>query len=374
MKKNIVIFKERMKGECRVALTPDHCLQLQILGHKVYVETGAGVKSGYSDEDYRLHKAEVVGIEMLIRILRSPDTVALKVKQPLPEDDLWFRCVENGVLLAYFHSTGDKDRGTIDTLLQNKVTAISYENIQASDGTYPILVPMSEIAGRLAVEWGRKYSSSARKKVGLPEMPNYCICMMVVGAGTVGIAAIKEALKLGFSSVTIFDKDPTKEKVLRAHFTQEEMGYIKFYTPEDSDYGGRFKRELSITHLLIGAALVPGGHAPMVVPKEHVKLMSKGSVIVDVAIDQGGCIWSPENELRSEFWYQEKMLQYCRVPNMPGHVPEESTLALSKAIFPYLLGVLGGNMNSLQEGILTYNGEIINEKARKYWEKQEVAL
>lgn len=372
---NIVILKERMNGEGRVALTPLNCLMLTNYRHTVFVESGAGELSGYSDKYYRAAGATIVSVSEIVSLLEFPSTVVLKVKQPLPEDDVWFTHMKNGVLFAYFHSTGEKERRTIDVLLKNSITAISYENIQASDGTYPILTPMSEIAGHLATEWGLKFFHDARERSGKEPVENRYICMMVVGAGTVGFAAIQKGIELGFSSITVFEKDATKEKILYERFPAKKTvrTQLKFYPQDYRYYEDVKKQELANADLLVGAVLVPGGHAPTVVSEEQLRLMQTGKVIVDVACDQGGCVWYPKNEEASVFQYHEKT--FCRTPNMPGSVPRESTPLLTDAIFPYLLQVLdnGGTEAALKKnfglrkGILTHEGAVMNKEVALYW-------
>lgn len=374
---NIVIFKERMNGEGRVALTPLNCLMLTNYRHTVFVESGAGELSGYSDKYYSAAGAVIVSISQIVLLLEFPDTVVLKVKQPLPEDDVWLKRMKNGVLFAYFHSTGEKERRTIDVLLKNSITAISYENIQASDGTYPILTPMSEIAGHLATEWGVEFFHNTREKSRKTPVENKYLCMMVLGAGTVGLAAIQKGIELGFSSITVFEKEAAKERVLYERFPPKKTvrTQLKFYSQDYSHYEDAKKQELSNTDLLIGAVLVPGGHAPTVVSEEQVRLMQTGKVIVDVACDQGGCVWYPKDEKTSVFLYQGKT--FCRTPNMPGSVPRESTPPLTDAIFPYLLQVLdnGGTEvafkknSALRKGILTHQGALMNKKAAEYWDE-----
>ena len=374
MKKNIVIFKERMKGEGRVPLTPSQCAELLKLGHMIYIESGAGEKAGYPDEDYFFSGAGVVTSE-IIPLLQSKDTVVLKVKQPVPEDHVWLRHMKNGILFAYFHSTGEKERRTIDVLLKNSITAISYENIQASDGTYPILTPMSEIAGHLATEWGLKFFHDARERSGKEPVENRYICMMVVGAGTVGFAAIQKGIELGFSSITVFEKDTKKGTVFCERFPPKKTTrtQVEFYSQAEPRYQDTLRCKLANADLLVGAVLVPGGHAPTVVSEDYVKLVQTGGVIVDVACDQGGCVWYPESEKRNVFEYKGKI--FCRTPNMPGSVPRESTPLLTDAIFPYLLRLLDSvgieaafkNHPVLRTGILTHEGAVMNKEVALYW-------
>lgn len=370
---NIVILKERMSGEGRVALTPDHCLQLAILGHAVYVERGAGKKSGYSDAAYRFHEVCVVSLGKIIPLLESPDTVVLKVKQPLPEDTVWLSRMKNGTLFAYFHSTGEKDRCTIDALLAQNITAVSYENIRAKNGTYPILIPMSKIAGRLAATWGVALKET-RRATGLPSLINKHLRVSIFGLGTVGLAAVKEARRLG-CFVTVFEKDESKWLTLINNLTPTEMTQVKIFLPDDSWYEYEKARALRQSDIVIGAVLIPGGHAPTVVSEEEVKSMQKGSAIVDVACDQGGCIWYPEEMSGCPIFEWEGKL-FCRTPNMPGSVPRESTPALTSVIFPYLLDVLDNGAEAgfrknidLRKGILTHCGKIMNKKAAAYWDE-----
>lgn len=374
---NIVVLKERMKGEGRVALMPDHCLQLAILGHTVYIERGAGEKSGYRDSDYAHHGAQIVSTSSeIIPFLQSKDTVVLKVKQPLPKDDAWLSFMKNCTLFAYFHSTGETNRRTIDILLHNKITSISYENVEAKDHTYPLLSPMSEIAGRLAVEWGVDISQGARRRHKLFPTTSQYLQMMVFGAGTVGFAAIKKGIDLGFSRIAVFEKDATKEHFLQEHLSEQEMWRVNFFFPNNPlyDYEAVMKRELGNTDLLVGAVLVPGGHAPIVVSEAKVGHMSIGSVIVDVACDQGGCIWYPPETDERQNVFEVGGKTFCRTPNMPGSVPLESTPVLTKAIFPYLLQILDSGAKAglrknvgLQKGVLTHNGQVMNKKAAIHW-------
>lgn len=370
--RKIFVLRERMQGEGRVALTPLDCLDLTKLGYKVYVERSAGEKSGFEDYHYRQLGANVVSVSEIIPLLQSPNTMVLKVKQPLPEDDVWLSHMKNGVLFAYFHSTGEKDRWTLDILLKNNITAISYELIQADDGVYPVLVPMSKIAGLLAVEWGLKLSRETRERVGKKQTENRYLCMTVFGgAGTVGLAAVEKGLKLGFSCITVFEKDEAKRGILYGHFPPKKTTrtQLKFFSPESPGYEDVLAHELANTDLLIGAVLVPGGHSPIVVSEERVKLMQSGSVIVDVAVDQGGCIWHPENETASTFEFEGKT--FVRVPNMPGSVPKESTPILAEALFPYLLQVLGNGTvdvkKALQKGVITGNGKVMNKEVAAYY-------
>ncbi len=370
MKYNIVVLKERMENEGRVALTPLQCSMLTDLGHSVYVEYDAGEKSGYDNLDYWASGAISLQLNpRIIPLLQSQNTVMLKVKQPIPEDDVWLEKMKDGILLTFFHSTGEEDRRTLDILLKNNVTAISYELIQTEDGIYPILIPMSEIAGRLAVKWGL---DCLQKQECFSKRGNQYLYATIFGLGTVGFSAVKEALKLEFSRITVFEQDFKKYQFLCKHLTASEICRVDFFLTGSAYYETVLKRGLKNADLLVGAVLVPGGHAPIAVSEERLKLMSKWAVIVDVACDQGGCIWHPENETAPVFEFEGKT--FYRVPNMPGSVPHESSPILAKAIFPYLLAILGERVPTslrnnipLQRGLLTHEGKVMNEKAALYW-------
>lgn len=356
MQYTIVVLKEHMKNEGRVAFTPSACAQLHALGHKIFVERDAGEKSGYKERDYRSSGARIVFISEIIPFLQSSNTIVLKVKQPIPEDDVWFTQMRNGVLCTYFHSTGQSTRDTIDILLKNNITAISYELIE-KDGVCPLLVPMSEIAGQLAVQWGAK--STSKNDQGLS--------MAILGAGTVGLSAMKEGVRRKFSSIKIFETDAEKARFVRQHLTREESNLVTF------PLNFLINIVLPYIDLLVGAVLVRGGHAPMVISEKQVALLPKGSVIVDVSVDQGGCIWHPESETAPVFEFEGKT--FFRVSNMPGSKPEESTPILAKAVFTHLLTPLVRDgaedafkkNAALRTGLLTYKGMVMNEKAAIHW-------
>lgn len=369
---NIILLKECMKGEGRVPLMPEHCMELVQLGHRVFVEPGAGEKSGYADHDYCFRGARSLPISEIISLFEVPHTVVLKVKQPLPEDNVWFSRMNGGVLFAYFHSIGEKNCDTISTLLLGRITAVSYENIEASDGTRPLLVPMSKIAGRLAVEWGVNLSRKAREISGFLGMDNQHFQMTIFGAGTAGCVAIKKGLDLGFSRISVFEKEAARKRFLCERLTSAEMKRVKIFLSDDSDYEKAKTCEIRNTDLLVGTVLVSNGPAPIVVSKEEVESMNKGSVIVDVACDQGGCVWYPENESGTVFEYEGKV--FCRTPNMPGSVPKESTPVLANAIFPYLLAFLDGygyvsfkKNIGFRKGLITYDGLTVNREVAHHW-------
>lgn len=360
MNVNVVVLKEQMKNEGRVALTPEGCLQACRFS-TVWVEAGAGEESGYLDRDYRAAGARVLSLSDIVSFLlfAKTDTVVLKVKQPIPADFAWLDQARDCTIMAYFHSTGENERYTIDALLKNNITAVSYENITEDNGRHPILIPMSVIAGRRAVEIGRKL------------LPHPHLQMLIVGGGAVGVSAAEEGLRRGFARIVIFE-----ERAPRAIFLEKRfISRVKVFSPADHGYDLARKREFKNADLLIGAAAVLGHHAPKAVTLPEVESMSKGSVIVDVSIDQGGCVERPENA--NETHFEHNGVTFCCIPNLPGSVPKESTPVLAEAILPYLLDVLQNGakgalcVNSgLRTGLITYGGKVTDKEAAAYWGEQ----
>ncbi|MBI2120315.1 MAG: hypothetical protein HYT94_01680 [Parcubacteria group bacterium] len=369
---NIVVLKERMENEGRVAVTPWGCLEAKKYSI-VWVEAGSGEQSGYSDDAYRASGARVLPISELIPLLSLPETVVLKVKQPILADRVWLLHAKNCTVFAYFHSTGEDKRDTIDTLLKKKITAISYENIQADDGTHPLLIPMSEIAGRRAVEIGVELSLLAKGKFGLSIKPPTFPQMLILGGGTVGRAALEEGLKHRFARIVVFEKDPSRALFLEEQFKNETQVIV--YSLADSVYDLAKKWELgNNVDIVVGAAAVLGAHSPRTVTLTEVESMRKGSVIVDVSIDQGGCVERPTGCGTGIF--EHNGVTFCCIPNLPGSVPKESAPALSNAILPYLLSVLSIGLadalktdSGFRAGLLTHDGKVMDKKAASYWDE-----
>ncbi len=320
----IGIPKEIKDHEYRVSVTPDGVRTLRQASHDVWVEPSAGVGSGYSDEDYRNAGATVAESK---EQLFQEATLIVKVKEPLLSECPLFR--PNQTLFTYLHLASLPE--LTKTLLDTGITAIARETIEAKDGTLPMLKPMSEIAGRMAVQIGAHYLEKTQGGRGLllGGVPGVEPARVVVlGAGVVGSAATRIAVGMG-AQVTVINLD------------LERLRYL------DDQYHGRIVTLASTTaaiedavlaaDLVIGAVLVPGALAPKLVSRPLVARMKPGSVIVDVAVDQGGCVETTKSTTHSDPVYTvDGVLHYC-VSNMPGIVPRTSTNALMNATLPYLL-------------------------------------
>jgi alanine dehydrogenase len=322
----IGVPREIKNNEYRVGLLPVHCEALAEAGHTVLVERRAGEGSGAFDPDYR-----AAGARMLASprdIFRRADMI-VKVKEPQPSE---IRLLRPGqIVFTYFHFAADK--ATFDAVLRSGIVAIAYETIQLRDSSLPLLTPMSEIAGRMAVHEGAKYLEEPTKGRGLllAGVPGVAPAKVVIlGGGVVGANAAKMAAGLG-ADVTILD------------ISLPRLRYLDDVMPKN------VKTLMSNTHnirdqvrdadLLIGAVLRPGARAPVLVSRKLVRQMNRGAVIVDVAIDQGGCIeTSRPTTHQNPTYLVDGVVHYC-VTNMPGAVARTSTTALTNATFPYVLEI-----------------------------------
>ena len=319
----IGIPKEIKDHEYRVSVAPDGVRALTRGGHQVRVESSAGVGSGYSDADYANAGATIAGSNE--EVFRKSDLI-VKVKEPQLSECSLFR--PGQTLFTYLHLASLPD--VTKALLDAKVTAIAYETIEAKDGTLPTLTPMSEIAGRMSVQIGARYLEKTQGGKGLllAGVPGVEPAHVVVlGAGVVGSAATRIAVGMG-ARVTVINLD------------LERLRYL------DDLYQGRIVTrastpaaiEVSVlaADLVIGAVLVPGARAPKLVSRELVGRMKPGSVIVDVAVDQGGCFETTRPTTHTDPVYLVDGVLHYGVANMPGIVPRTSTTALTNATFPFL--------------------------------------
>lgn len=317
------IPREVKSFENRVAMTPQGTRRLIDAGFQVWVESGAGVPSGFSDADYRSAGAQ---IKTKARDVWATDLV-LKVKEPQPSEYRFFR---PGLILFTFLHLAAHPRLARE-LERKKVKAVAYELVRDETGRFPILAPMSEIAGCLAALMGANY---LRRDLGgkgtlLPAIGSGGTGhVTILGAGHVGTNALRVAHGLG-ATVTVFDKDP--QKLGRAAQPYNERIQL---TSDAADLPEILRR----TDLLIGAVLVPGQAAPKIVSREMVKRMEKGSVIVDVAIDQGGCIATSRPTTIQKPLFNQYGILHCGVTNLPSLVPRTATEALARASLPYVLG------------------------------------
>jgi alanine dehydrogenase len=357
--------KEVKDHETRVGITPAGVKALTEAGHKVLVETKAGELSAFPDDEYQSAGAEIVG--NAAEAWGHADMV-VKVKEPVDKELLFFR--DGLTLFTYLHLAPLP--ALTDALLQKRVTGIAYETIRDRQGGLPLLTPMSEVAGRMSVQVGASYLESERGGRGVllggvPGVPPGNVC--IIGGGVVGTNAAKMALGSG-ANVTIVDLSLNRLREL------DDIFNGRLYTLASNSYN--IARAVREADLVIGGVLIPGASAPKIVTRAMVQDMKKGAVIVDVAIDQGGCIETAKPTTHSDPSYVvDGVVHYC-VTNMPAAVPYTSTLALTNATFPYVmkLAKIGASEAirtdlSIREGVNTYHGHItykaVAQSQNKEW-------
>ena len=346
----IGVPKELKDHESRVGITPAGARALVDAGHKVLVEQNAGALSSFPDEDYQAVGAEIVGEAYHVW---SNANMVVKVKEPIPAEYYHFR--KDLVLFTYLHLAPIRE--LTDALLEKHVTGIAYETVRDRAGTLPLLTPMSEVAGRLSVQVGAMSLEKERGGRGVllggvPGVPPGNVC--IIGGGIVGTNAAKIALGMG-AKVTLIDLNLNRLREL------DDIFGGRLYTLASNTYN--IERATREADLVIGGVLIPGAAAPKLVTKAMVEKMKKGAVIVDVAIDQGGCIETARPTTHTDPTYEvDGVVHYC-VTNMPAAVPNTSTLALTNATFPYVmkLAKLGASVAiredaGIAEGVNTFNG------------------
>ncbi|MFC7439801.1 alanine dehydrogenase [Laceyella putida] len=347
----IGVPKEIKNNENRVGLTPGGVATYINQGHEVWVETGAGVGSGFSDLDYKEAGAKIVSSA---KEAWSADMV-MKVKEPLAEEYAYFR--EGLILYTYLHLAAEP--ALTQALLEKKVSAIAYETIQLENGSLPLLTPMSEVAGRMSIQIGAQFLEKAKggKGVLLGGVPGVLPAeVVIVGGGIVGTNAAKMALGFG-ASVTILDISADRLRQLDDLF----QGRVKTLMSNRYNLANAVRK----ADLLIGAVLIPGARAPRLVTEEMVKSMEPGSVIVDVAIDQGGSIETIDRiTTHSNPTYEKHGILHYAVANIPGSVARTSTLALSNVTVPYGLQIANKGVKqavlenkAIAKGVNTLAGE-----------------
>jgi alanine dehydrogenase len=348
----IGVPKEVKDHESRVGITPAGVKALSEAGHKVLVETHAGELSAFTDDEFQAAGAEIVGSANNVWGLAD---MVVKVKEPVEKEYGFFR--EGLVLFTYLHLAPLPV--LTDRLLTKKVAGIAYETIRDRQGTLPLLTPMSEVAGRMSVQVGASYLEKEKGGRGVllggvPGVPPAKVC--IIGGGIVGTNAAKVALGMG-ARVKIVDLNLNRLREL------DDIFNGRLITVASNSYN--VARATAESDLVIGGVLIPGAAAPKIVTKAMVAGMMKGSVIVDVAIDQGGCIETARPTTHSDPSYVvDGVVHYC-VTNMPAAVPNTSTLALTNATFPYVLrlaregakaAILGDD--GICEGVNTYDGTV----------------
>ncbi|HEX8748055.1 MAG TPA: alanine dehydrogenase [Pyrinomonadaceae bacterium] len=347
--------KEIKDNEYRVGLTPAGVRALTDAGHRVVVERNAGEGSGFDDALYVTAGAQI--LETADEVWGEGDMI-VKVKEPIAPE--YPRMREGQLLFTYLHLAPDLE--LTRQLLERKVTGIAYETITDNRGTLPLLTPMSEVAGRMAVQVGSHYlekMSGGRGILlgGVPGVP--AARVVIIGGGVVGTNAAKIAVGMG-GHVTIIDRNLDRLREL------DDIFLSKISTLASSAY--MIHDAISQADLIIGAVLVPGAAAPKLVTRNMLKDVPNGSVIVDVAVDQGGCIETTRPTTHSDpTYYVEGVLHYC-VANMPGAVPRTSTFALTNATLPYALNLANRGFLAaierdphLKEGVNTYAGHCTYE-------------
>lgn len=348
---NIGVVKEIKDKENRVSVTPDGVKELTHAGHMVVVEENAGVNSGFSNEEYHTAGAEIVNTATAWNA-----ELVVKVKEPLEKEYAYF--TPGKLIFTYFHLAGVTTSLT-EALLKNKVTAIAYETVEDSEGRLPLLAPMSAVAGNMAVTVGSYYLTKFTNGKGMQlgtVMGKPYGKVMVIGDGVVGKHAARTALGMG-THVYLFTRRQERIAQLKQELGKELN--VVLSTPEN------ISQHVKDTDLLIGGVLLEGAKAPYVVTETMVKTMQPGSVIVDVSIDQGGCIETSKPTSHSNPVYVVHGVTHYCVTNMPGAYPRTSTFALTSATFGYLLKLanLGFTkaMNAdkgFAKGINTHQGKI----------------
>lgn len=322
----IGVPKEIKNNEYRVGLTPSSATAYKAAGHEVWVEAGAGVGSGFSDEDYTAAGAVIVDTAQEAWAAE----MVIKVKEPLPAEYPYFR--QGLILYTYLHLAPELT--LTRALVDAKVTAIAYETIQPDNGSLPLLIPMSEVAGRMSVQIGAHFLEKAHggRGVLLGGVPGVEPGKVtIVGGGIVGTNAAKIAVGMG-AEVTMLDINADRLRQLDDLFE----GRVKTLMSNPYNLAQAVQR----TDLLVGAVLVPGARAPRLVTKEMVQRMAPGSVIVDVAIDQGGSIETIDRiTTHDQPTYEKFGVLHYAVANMPGAVPRTSTIALTNVTVGYGLQI-----------------------------------
>lgn len=347
----IGIPKEIKNNEFRVSLTPAGAFQLSKEGHEILVETTAGVGSGFEDQDYIDAGAKICTRE---EVFEKAELI-VKVKEYLESEYKYLR--EDQMVFTYLHIANNAPFA--NALLESKTTAIAYETVASRTNTLPLLTPMSEVAGRMSVQIGASILQKANGGLGvvLGGVPGVKPAdVVIIGGGIVGFNAARIASGLG-ANVQVFDVNAER----MAYIDEVSNGAI--HTIYNNEYN--LREALKTADLVIGAVLIPGAKTPKIVSEDMVKTMKKGSVIVDVAIDQGGCIETCDHTTTHDQPTFEKygVLHYS-VANIPGAVPRTSTIALSNATLPYIEKLANKGLDALREdegfmkGLNTYQGNI----------------
>jgi alanine dehydrogenase len=345
--------KEIKNNENRVALTPAGVAEMKKRGHEVYVQSTAGEGSGFNDEAYRTAGASILRD---IESTYSKAEMIMKVKEPIEQE--YGLIKNNHLLFTYFHFASYEP--LTRAMINNKAICLAYETVEKADRSLPLLIPMSEVAGRMSIQQGAKYLEKPLKGRGilLGGVPGVKPAKVVVlGGGIVGTQAAKMAAGLG-ARVTILDINLSRLREL------SDIMPANVITMMSNHYN--IKEEIKHADLIIGAVLIPGAKAPHLITRDMLKLMKPGTVIIDVAVDQGGCIETCKPTTHENPTYiVDDIVHYC-VANMPGAVPYTSTLALTNATLPYALELANKGWkkaaidnSDLRKGLNIINGDVV---------------
>jgi alanine dehydrogenase len=352
--KTVGVPREVKTAEGRVSLTPDGVREFERLGIDVFVETGAGDAASISDDDYRAAGADIV---LTAQDAWAQDMV-VKVKEPMPQEFGFLRA--DLTLFTYLHLAAYPDVAT--ALLSSGTTSFAYETVQLADGSLPLLAPMSEVAGRLAPQMGAHFleSHNGGRGVLLGGVTGVRPARVVVlGAGNVGWSAASIAAGMQ-AEVVVIDKNLERLRFI----DQIHQGRVTTLASNR----GAIERSVAEADLVIGAVLVAGGRAPVVVSEDMVRSMKKGAVIVDVAVDQGGCVATTRETTHKDPVYIAHDVVHYAVGNMPGAVPHTSTYALANATLPFQVALAAEgiqnavkNNTALAHGLNTHAGLVTSQ-------------
>jgi alanine dehydrogenase len=362
----IGVPKEIKNNESRVGMTPAGAFELVKNNHTVYIQSTAGEGSGFFDKDY-----EAVGANVLSTIeeVYAKSEMIVKVKEPIEKE---YNLIQEGqIVFTYFHFASSEP--LTKAMIKSKSICIAYETVEDEEGTLPLLTPMSEVAGRMAIQQGAKYLEKPAKGRGvlLGGVPGVAPGkVLVLGAGTVGIQAAKMAAGLG-AHVTIMDVN------------MKRLRYVNDVMPNHvvTDFSTEFniRKHIKTHDLIIGGVLLKGAKAPNLITRDMLKEMRPGTVIVDVAVDQGGCVETTKPTTHENPVYMiDDVVHYC-VANMPGAVPYTSTIALTNVTLPYILKLANQgwrtaceNDKALAKGLNIIEGDIVYKEIMQSFDWQPI--
>ena len=347
--------KEIKNNENRVGMTPAGVMDLVRRGHNVYIQADAGMNSGFTDQEYRSAGAEILPtIEAIYEIA----DMIVKVKEPIEPE---YALIKKGqIVFTYFHFASSES--LTKAMIKSGAVCIAYETVEDEDGSLPLLTPMSEVAGRMSIQQGAKYLEKPQKGKGvlLGGVPGVSPGkVLVIGGGVVGTQAARMAAGLG-ASVTILDIDMKRLRYLNDIFPSNVI------TEYSNEYN--IRRLLPTADLVIGGVLIPGAKAPKLVSKDMLKLMKPGTVMVDVAVDQGGCFETTKPTTHEDPVYIIDDITHYSVANMPGAVPYTSTVALTNVTLGYAIQLANkgwkkacAENESLAKGLNIIEGKVVYE-------------